>query len=209
MERLIQIELGDAQLMRAVDSATAEAVRRSGPWVVCRLECTECCRGPFAITQLDVLRLRKGLAVLDQTDAGRAGRVRERAARYVDDVAAKYPGSLETGVLDDEDVLPASVDDAVCPALDPETGGCDLYEFRPVTCRMFGPAIVVDGGVAACELCYEGAAEEEVARCAVEVDPDGLEASLLSELKFSDLAGSTIVAFALVGTEPPAGRCET
>src|SRR5690242_261004 len=44
---------GDRAFIQIVDAATAEAARRSGPWLACRPGCTQCCIGPFPITQLD------------------------------------------------------------------------------------------------------------------------------------------------------------
>lgn len=99
--------------------------------------------GPFPISELDAERLRRGLAGLEPE---RAARVRERARQAT--------GS----------------DDEPCPALNPETGACELYAFRPVTCRMFGPAVRFSGGdIAVCELCYNGAAESEIEARAVEI----------------------------------------
>ena len=165
----------DRELVQIVDSATAETIRRSGEWIVCRAGCFQCCLGPFPITQLDAMRLRDGLKQLEQIDAQWAARVRTRAVEYVAD------------------------DDAPCPALDPSTGCCDLYEWRPMTCRTFGPAALQeDGSVAACELCYEGASGEEIAACVVETDPDDLETALLAELESNGVEGEVTVALALV-----------
>jgi Fe-S-cluster containining protein len=172
----------------------AEAARLSGEWLVCRPGCIQCCIGPFAITSLDVVRLKRGLAALDP---GRAERVLARTARYLETIAPVYPGDPATGELFD-DALPDSLDDLPCPALDPETGYCDLYEARPVTCRTFGPVTrTEDGSLAACELCYVGATDEQMAACAVEVDPRELEAALLDELEQAGSSGKTIVAYAL------------
>lgn len=176
----------------------AEAARRSGDWLVCRPGCTQCCIGPFAITQLDALRLRTGLSALDAADPARAERVRARAAAYVAAIAAHYPGDPASGELWDEDRLPASMDDVPCPALDPVTGCCDLYAARPVTCRTFGPVTHIgEETLAACELCYVGATDEEMARCAAEIDPEGLERELLAALEAASVSGITIVAYAL------------
>ena len=154
----------------------AEAVRRGGEWIACRPGCFECCLGPFSISQSDVERLRVGLARVDK--ALRAG-VRERAAAYIAAIDSY-----------DDDGLPEGMDDTPCPALDPATGCCDLYEYRPVTCRTFGPAVKTpDGAVAACDLCYRGATDEQVAACAVELTEGMLEA---------DAAGPMLVASALV-----------
>ena len=52
-------------------------------------------------------------------------------------------------------------DDDPCPALDPETGTCDLYASRPITCRCFGPPVRCDSGaLGICELCFDGASEK-------------------------------------------------
>ena len=45
----MRIETGDRELVQIVDAAMAEAARRSGSWLVCRLGCTQCCIGPFPI----------------------------------------------------------------------------------------------------------------------------------------------------------------
>ena len=188
----------DRELIQIVDAAMAEAVRLSGPWVVCEPGCADCCKGPFPITHLDVWRLRQGLAELERRDPVSAARVqwrsREAVARLVD-----YPGDLTTGILDeDEDAeerFAALPDEEYCPALDPATLTCDLYESRPVTCRIFGPAVRSGGDVlGVCELNYQGATDEQIVACQVHVDPDGMEDGLLE-----GLSEQTIVAFALVG----------
>ena len=55
------LRAADGDLVQILDAALAEAARKSGPWLACRLGCTECCKGPFPITRLDALRLRAGL----------------------------------------------------------------------------------------------------------------------------------------------------
>ncbi|MGA2134712.1 MAG: YkgJ family cysteine cluster protein [Bryobacteraceae bacterium] len=171
---LIQIETGDRQLLSQIADAMAEAARRSGEWLVCRPGCAQCCLGPFEITRLDARRLRAGLAALDAADPTRAEHVRSRAAAYIES------------------------DDAPCPVLDPETGWCDLYESRPITCRVFGPVTrTEDDTLAACELCYTGATDEQMAACEVEIDPQGIESELLAALGAAGETGVTIVAHAL------------
>ena len=167
----MNIESGDRALIQIVDAALAEAARKSGPWLVCRPGCTQCCMGEFPITRLDALRLRRGLAELDEQEPDRAARVRQRAREA------------------------AGTDDEPCPALDPGTGTCDLYAARPVTCRTFGPPVRCGSeAVGVCELCYHGATDEEIAACEVEIDADNLEGALLDELE----PGETTVTEALL-----------
>ena len=121
---------GDAALTQIVDTALAEAARKSGAWLVCRPGCTECCMGPFPITQLDARRLREGL----------------------------------------------------------------------IACRIFGPLVRCgSGAVGVCELCFQGASNQEIAAWEVEIDPRSLESRLPEELERTTGArGQTMVAFALV-----------
>jgi len=169
----------DCELVQIVDRALAEATRRCGSWLVCRAGCTQCCHGPFEISQLDSQRLRQGLAELERDEPGRANAVRERARH-----AAQ---------------LTNFGDDDPCPVLDLETGICDLYASRPITCRCFGPPVLCDSGtVGVCELCFDGASDEEIAKCLVDFDPEGLESVLIDELeRATGVRGPTTVALSL------------
>lgn len=193
----------DHQLIQIVDSAMTEAVRRGGEWIACRPGCCECCIGVFPISQSDALRLRAGLRALEQTDPHRAANVRSRSQKAVARGAATFPGDSATGILDPD---PDSAqrfesfgNDDPCPALDPETHTCDLYAWRPLTCRTFGPAVRLNGdSVDICELCYHGANDEDIAACRVDLDIAGIEGPLEDEAEVATgLSGQTIVAFAL------------
>lgn len=204
MRPLPRIDSADGAFVRIVDAALAEAARKSGAWLACRPGCTPCCLGPFPITRLDARRLRAGLAELEASDPGRAARVRERASLYVARISRDFPGDPATGVLAEDEAarerFPDWADEEPCPVLDSETGLCDLYAARPITCRAFGPpSNCGPDGVGVCELCFQGASDAEIAACAVELDPDGMESALLEDLeRATGERGETLVAFALV-----------
>ena len=183
------------ELVQIIDTAMAEAARKSGRWLACRPGCYHCCIGPFPITQLDALRLRHGLAELKARDPAKAALLLERAVASVERIRRDFPDDPLGGVLATEN----APDEEPCPALDRDTGTCDLYAARPITCRIFGPAVRFGANsVATCELCYTGATDEEIGACEVEVDPNDLESQLLEELAQSTgVSGETIVAFAL------------
>jgi len=192
------------QLVQIVDAALTEAARKSGEWLVCRPGCTQCCIGPFAISQLDVARLRQGMADLAKSDPARAGAVRRRAKESVARLKKDFPGNPATGMLFEDEASQARfagfADDEPCPALDPATGFCDLYAARPMTCRTFGPPVRSGeaGALGVCELCYHGATDEQIAACEMVPDPDDLESKVLKEAETkSGKSGSTIVAFCL------------
>src|SRR5208282_5933558 len=87
-----ELRTKDQELIQIVDSALAEAARRSGEWLVCRPGCTQCCIGVFPINQLDALRLRRGLADLEERAPRRADRIRNRAREAVARLSLDFPG---------------------------------------------------------------------------------------------------------------------
>jgi len=190
---------GDQKLIQIVDSALADVTRRSGKWLVCQPGCTQCCIGAFAINQLDARRLQRGLADLEKAAPERAARVRDRARDAVRRLSPDFPGNPVSGVLREgkeaERQFADFANDEPCPALDPETGTCELYESRPMTCRVFGPPVRSEEGLGVCELCFQGASDKEIAACEMKPDPDDLESRLLE--KASGVRGNTIIAFCL------------
>jgi len=192
----------DQRLIQIVDAALAETVRKSGDWLVCRPGCTQCCVGVFAINQLDAARLRQGMADLKRKSPERAAKVRQRAREAVTRLAKNFPGDVETGLLAEglsaEEQFAEFGNDEVCPALDPETGMCEVYEARPMTCRVFGPPVRSEDGLGVCELCYHGATDAEIAACEIKADPDDLESKLVDRMeRETGVQGQTIVAFCL------------
>ena len=194
----------DSTLVQIVDKALVETAQKSGDWLVCRKGCTQCCIGVFPISQLDATRLRHGMAKLERTDGERASAIRERARDSVARLAADFPGNTETGLLDDdeeaEEAFAEFANDEPCPALSLETGECELYAYRPMTCRVFGPPIrsESEGALGVCELCYHGATADEIAACELKLDTDELETSLNQKVeKTSGIKGSTVIAFCL------------
>jgi Fe-S-cluster containining protein len=193
---------GDHKLIQIVDSALADATRRSGAWLACRPGCTQCCIGAFAINQLDALRLRQGLEDLEKHAPERAARIRQRACESVARLSPEFPGDPISGVLHEgeeaEEQFAEFANDEPCPVLDPQTGLCELYESRPMTCRVFGPPVRSEDGLGVCELCFQEASGEQIAACEMKPDPDDLESRLLKQLeKTTGKRGDTIIAFCL------------
>jgi Fe-S-cluster containining protein len=193
---------GDRKLIQIVDAALKDTAKKSGEWLICRPGCTQCCVGVFSINQLDAWRLQRGLADLEKQSPERAASVRNRARQAVARLAPDFPGDPVSGVLDEgeeaEERFADFANDEPCPALDPATGNCELYESRPMTCRVFGPPVASEDGLGVCELCYHGASEAEIAACEMKPDPDNLEAALVEKLEESaGTGGNTIIAYCL------------
>ena len=195
----MRLPSGDSQLVQIVDAALTDAARRAGDWLACRPGCTQCCHGAFAINALDAARLKIGMQALCADNPDKAKVVAERSRAWIAEYGPNFPGDATTGVLGTSDEEQARFEEfaneAACPALDPATGLCDVYAWRPMTCRVFGPPVRMGDGEAlgCCELCFVGASEEKVAACEMQV-PCELEERLLEET--GDVR-ETVVAFAL------------
>jgi Fe-S-cluster containining protein len=191
---------GEFELVQIMDASLAEAAQRAGPWLACRPGCTQCCHGAFAINALDTLRLRAGMDALRTADPSTAEAIETRARAWLDEYLPAYPGDPVTGLLGTSEADQARFDDfaneAPCPALNPATGLCDVYEWRPMTCRVFGPPVRMGEGeeLGHCDLCFVGAAKEKVVACEMTI-PSDLEAELLDEIPLTE---KTVVAFALL-----------
>jgi Fe-S-cluster containining protein len=194
-------------LIQIVTAALASATARSGPHLVCRLGCTQCCIGVFPIAHLDAARLRDGLELLTRIDPEKSHRIRARVAASLTRLEPHFPGDPATGILSEdyadnpafESEWDDFANDEPCPVLDPVTGACDLYEHRPILCRTFGPPMrTEDGNLAACELCYTQSTTEDIAACALDPEIPALEAAANQAFNAAhNLHGETLVAFAL------------
>ncbi len=190
-----------------MDASLVEAARRAGSSLACRIGCTQCCHGAFPINGLDAERLRAGMAALRASDAPLAAVIERRARIWIGEHAADFPGNLTTGLIgtspQEQERFEQFAEDAPCPALDVATGRCDVYAWRPMTCRAFGPPVRVEGGaLGCCELCFVGAGDDEIAACEMAV-PHELEDELLAE---TGVPGETVVAFALLPEPRGAAR---
>lgn len=204
---------GDATLLRRVDTALAAGVRRAGDRLACRLGCTECCIGPFPITQLDARRLADGLRELHDREPRRAAAIRRRARVALRALRHGFPGDSRSGRLNEDEAARERFLERhaaqPCPVLDPKTGACELYAARPLTCRSYGPPLRVGReDQPPCRLCFVGAGDREIERCRVALDPGGLEDRLLQRLwrEGEPAASETLIACALAGDpERPGG----
>lgn len=67
-----------------------------------------------------------------------------------------------------------------------------------MTCRVFGPPVRSEDSLGICELCYQGASNEQIAAREMQPDPNDLELAILEKLEGnSGVRGNTIIAFCL------------
>ena len=197
----------DRRFLASVDEAMEVARERAGERWGCGPGRADCCMGPFPINLLDARRLQRGLAQLAESEPAKAEAIRDRARAAVAVLREGFPGDPASGILaeDDDDTVQQRYltvhEKLPCPALDPATLTCDLYEHRPWTCRTFGPPIRIGREeLPPCPYCFTPCEPHEIEALRVEPDPDGLEDTLVDALEREEgIAGETLIAFALCG----------
>jgi Fe-S-cluster containining protein len=203
------LDAADDALVEAFDLGMAAAASRAGPLFRCYAGRRDCCRGLFPINLLDARRLQRGMRALDEEDPARATAVRTRAKRVVRRVARDFPGDPSTGLFDgdepSEEAFCSRHGATRCPALDGESGRCDLYRWRPLACRSMGPPVRLGGvNLDGCPYCFGPASPDEVERCRAVPDSEGREEALLDALEArEDRTGETVIPFALIGLPVP------
>jgi len=156
--------------VQIMDGALAEAARRAGSgW--CAGQVAPLLPWGFRHRPLDALRLSAAWKrCAGGTLEGGGGR---RAGADVDCRAwADFPGDRETGILGEtvaeRERFEEFANEAACPALDPATGRCDVYAWRPMTCRFLARRCGWRrSALAHCELCFaaRGGPRSPPARC--------------------------------------------
>jgi Fe-S-cluster containining protein len=185
------IRKADRLLLRNLEEEFDEARRVAGERLVCKPGCDACCHGPFPVNRLDAARLRRGLRDLERQDPERARAVRVRAQRATEAMRQDFPGEPNTGVLSGDEAAEERFSGRhaalPCPALDPASGRCDLYDARPVPCRTFGPPVRFGGtDLPPCRLCFEGAPAREIESCRLVPDAENLEGAILNAMESPD-----------------------
>lgn len=199
--RNASLKAGDRRLIALVDATLDRARAAAGTYLVCQSGCTPCCFGPFAITQLDAWRLRQGLRALAEAEPGRAAAVRQRAAAAVARQAPAF-GAGQAGIfateVEEERFYETFASDP-CPALDPDSGACTVYAWRPVACRTHGPPVRMGGNdLPPCPLCFRGAASTAVEAARQTIDVAHVEDPLTDRVEQeTGRQGMTTIAFAI------------
>ena len=204
--RTASLQAGDRRLLALVDAALDRARAAAGTHLVCQSGCTPCCFGPFAITQLDAWRLREGVRELAETKPEIAAAVRDRAAAAVARQAPAF-GAGQAGIFateaEEERFYETFASDP-CPALDPDSGTCTVYAWRPVACRTYGPPVRIGGDdLPPCPLCFKGAASTEIEAARQTIDVAHVEGPLTDRVEQeTGRRGMTTIAFAIGGDRP-------
>lgn len=134
-------------LLREVDDWFAASLAAHPTDIACQRGCSACCRGLFDITLLDALYLRHGF---EQLAEQLRQDVRHKARRRLDTIAERWPAFSAPWLLNpipeqEWDAIMPEDDETPCVLLS-ESGGCLVYDHRPMTCRLNGIPLIDSSG---------------------------------------------------------------
>jgi len=126
------------ELVITVDSVF-ESVKKEYPECVkCQIGCSDCCHALFDLTLIETIYISHHFNKKFQ------GQEREqlidrasRSDRDIYKIKREAYKSLESGKHEDEILTDMAQERARCSLLN-EQDNCDLYEYRPITCRFYG-----------------------------------------------------------------------
>ncbi|MCD6139289.1 MAG: YkgJ family cysteine cluster protein [Deltaproteobacteria bacterium] len=136
--------------------------------VRCKIYCCDCCYAVFDLTLIEAVYInyhfQKSLSKTDQRQVlARAEKADRRFYQIKHKLQKMY---LRQGMSSEEVLLHLARERAACPLLNSDNL-CDLYKWRPITCRLYGIPTSI-GGVA--HICEKSGFKEGTAYPTVNLD---------------------------------------
>jgi len=137
----------------AVAEDAFNRVKRDHPECVkCELGCAECCHALFDLTLIEALYVNhKFKAAFEGEQRDTLLERANRADRKTYQIKKRAGKMMKEGSTDQQ-ILEKIASESVRCALLNDKNLCDLYDFRPITCRLYGVPTAIGGKAHTCGL---------------------------------------------------------
>jgi len=133
------------EISAMADAAFARVKQEHVSCVKCKSECVDCCYALFDLTLIEALHVnhyfRKRFAGQARDELFEKS---NKADRKVYQIKRKAYKAMKAGKNEDEILSELAQERVRCPLLN-ERNRCDLYEYRPITCRIYGIPTSIKG----------------------------------------------------------------
>ncbi len=137
-------------LVEAADQVFEGMLKKYPERVKCKIGCSDCCHALFDLTLIEAIyvnhQFNKEFEGLDKQ------KILEKANeidRYIYRIKRKAYQALRSGKQEGEILKDLASESVRCPLLN-EKDRCDLYEYRPLTCRFYGVPAAIGGEAHTC-----------------------------------------------------------
>jgi len=133
------------QIVRQADRAFSEVQSQYGDEVKCAIKCADCCHALFDLSLIEAMYLKYRLDNnIDPEKRAEIVKKSNRADREIYRIKRSASKELAEGKAEAEIMIRMAVEKVRCPLLNDENC-CDLYEYRPITCRLYGIPTAING----------------------------------------------------------------
>jgi Fe-S-cluster containining protein len=120
--------------------------------VKCKLECSDCCYALFDLTLIEALYLKFNFDnVLSEGRNAQIVKIANKVDRTIYKLKKNAYKALKLGTPESEILAKLAEERVACPLLD-SNNHCELYEHRPITCRLYGIPLSIAGEGHTCGL---------------------------------------------------------
>ncbi len=118
--------------------------------VSCKLGCVDCCYALFDLTLIEAMYLNKKFyELVPKSEQEKILEEADRIDRQIYKIKRWAFRERQKGVAEDKILEEIGKKRIKCPLLS-ENNKCILYEFRPITCRVYGLPLAISGDVKIC-----------------------------------------------------------
>jgi Fe-S-cluster containining protein len=132
-------------LVGLADNAFARVVSEGGDLVKCKSGCSDCCHALFDLTLVEAIYIN--YRFLDAFAGKKKEEILERANsadRKIYKIKRQAHKALMNGENEVKILADVGAERVRCPLLNEEEM-CELYQYRPITCRIYGIPTVIQG----------------------------------------------------------------
>ena len=131
--------------VKMADQAFGQVKNEYQDCVKCKIECSDCCYALFDLTLIETIYIN------NQFNKNFSGEEKEKVlqkANFIDrkihKIKKKAYKDLKAGRNEGEILTMLAAERVRCPLLNSKER-CDLYEYRPITCRFYGIPTAIGG----------------------------------------------------------------
>ena len=134
------------QSLVAIADSVFERIKQEYPdCVKCQIECSDCCHALFDLSLIEALYINHQFnRMFSGTEKERLTEKANKADRSIYKLKRKAYKEFQEGKSEAEILDDMSKERIRCPLLN-EKDLCDLYDYRPITCRLYGIPTSIGG----------------------------------------------------------------
>jgi len=140
------------ELVAATEDAFNQVKKAHPECVKCELGCADCCHALFDLTLIEALYVNHKFKAAFEGEQREAMYERANRADRKTFQIKKRAGKMMKAGSTDEEILENIAAESVRCALLNDKDLCDLYDFRPITCRLYGVPTAIGGKGHTCGL---------------------------------------------------------